>query len=50
MIKLHLFFITVSIDRRKRGAEQAARHYEDHLRINQLVEETHRKRDRYFMY
>lgn len=50
MIKLHLLFITISITRRQRDAEQMAQHYQDRLRVNQLVEETHRKRDQSLWY
>ncbi|HEX6923242.1 MAG TPA: hypothetical protein VF149_05420 [Bacillales bacterium] len=47
MLRLNLFLITVSISVRKQESIPPAQRYEDRVRINQLVEETNRKRDEY---
>ncbi|HEX7064883.1 MAG TPA: hypothetical protein VF199_07425 [Bacillales bacterium] len=43
MLKLHLFFITLSISTRKQEPSRVAKRYENDLRIRRLIEENHRK-------
>ncbi|HEX7063772.1 MAG TPA: hypothetical protein VF199_01765 [Bacillales bacterium] len=45
MLKLNLYLITVSISIRRRESMSAAQHYEDQIRINQIIEDMNRKRD-----
>ncbi|HET7577692.1 MAG TPA: hypothetical protein VFK33_00305 [Bacillales bacterium] len=47
MLKLHLFFVTLSISAERRRSPRFAQNYEDDLRIRRLVEDNQRKRDKY---
>lgn len=45
MVKINLFLITVSLSVRKRESLSFAKRYEDHVRINRLVDDIKRRRD-----
>lgn len=49
MVKLHLYFVTVTISPRENDPVRTAKHYEDDQRINRILEETRSKWDHHFM-
>lgn len=46
MLKLHLFLYTISISVERRWPTSFAQKYEDDLRIQRLIEENEKKRDK----
>ena len=49
MVKLHLYFVTVTISSREKDPVRIARRYEDDLRINRIIEESRSKWDEHFL-
>lgn len=49
MVKLQLYFVTVTVSPREKDPVRIARRYEDDLRINRLIEESRSKWDRNFL-